>query len=172
MVDIDAGSNATARLAYKKVLRKLLPLLGVVFIAAVAIAILSLTSVGAILGIWLLVRWAFLAQAVVLDDASGLSSLRRSAKLVRGNWWRAGSLLLFVTVIALLLGPLIGVLLLFATSTSFNFINLISSVVFVFVLPFAAVASTYMYFDLRVARDRDEETAEAAADVLPSEAPS
>jgi hypothetical protein len=172
MVEIDAERKASARAAYREVLPKVGPLLGVALIAAVFIALVSFTSIGVFLGIWLVVRWAFLAQAVVLDDTSGFSGLRRSAQLVRGNWWRAASLLVFVTLIALLLGPLIGVLLLFVTSASFNFINLISSVVFVFVLPFAAVASTYMYFDLRVAKRRDEETAEAAGDVLPAEAPS
>jgi hypothetical protein len=169
MLDIDAGRKASARAAYRKVLPKIGPLLGVTLLAAVFLALVSFTSIGVFLAIWLVVRWAFLAQAVVLDDASGLSCLRRSSHLVRGNWWRAASLLFFVTVIALLLGPLIGMLLLFVTSASFNFINLISSVVFVFVLPYAAVASTYMYFDLRVARRRDEEAVEAAGDVLPAE---
>jgi hypothetical protein len=65
----------------------------------------------------------------------------------------------------------VGTLLLFASSASFNFINLISGAVYVFVLPFAAIASTYLYFDLRVAKQFEEESAEAA-DLLPVEAPS
>jgi hypothetical protein len=170
MVDIDAGTRASARHAYGRLLSKLLPLLGVVLIAAVIIALLGLTSIGVLLGIWLIVRWAFLAQVVVLEDLAALGALRRSGQLVRGNWWRVASLLLFGTVIALALGPLVGTLLLFATSASFNFINLISSVVYVFVLPFAAVASTYMYFDLHVARQLEGETAETN-DVLPVQAP-
>jgi hypothetical protein len=170
MVDIDAGRKATARAAYGKVLPRVAPLLGVVLIAGVTLAILTLTSLGVILAVWLLVRWAFLAQAVLLDGAAGLSGLRRSAQLVRRNWWRVASLILFVTVIALLLGPLLGVLLLFATSASFNFINLVSGVVYVFVLPYAAIASTYMYFDLRVARQQAEQAGESE-DVLPVEVP-
>jgi hypothetical protein len=166
MVEIDAGRKAGARAAYKRVLPKLGPLLGVVLLAAVGIALVSLTSIGTLLSIWLLVRWAFLPQVVVLERTPGLVALRRSSRLVRGNWWRAGSLLLFVTVIALLLGPLVGTLLLFATSASFNFINLVSGVVYVFVLPYAAIAMTYMYFDLRVAKNLEETTAEAG-DVLP-----
>jgi hypothetical protein len=171
MVGIDAGRNAGAMAAYKKVLPKLGSLLGIALIAAVIIALVGLTSVGVPLGIWLIVRWAFLAQAVVLEEASGISGLRRSSALVRGNWWRVASMLLFVTVIALLLGPLVGTLLLFISSASFNFINLISSVVYVVVLPFAAIASTYMYFDLRVAKRHDDETVEPA-DLLPVEASS
>jgi hypothetical protein len=171
MVDIDAGRKPSARAAYRKVLPRLLPLLGGVLIAVVLIAILSLIPVGILLAAWLLVRWAFLAQVVVLEEASALTALRSSARLLQGNWWRVASLLLFVTIIALLLGPLVGTLLLFATSASFDFINLIAGVVYVFVLPFTAIASTYMYFDLHVARKYEEQTAETA-DVLPVEPPS
>lgn len=139
--------------------------------AAVILAVVSLTSVAVLLAVWLLVRRAFLAQVVVLEATFGLSALRRSGRLVRGNWWRVASMLLFVTVIAVLLGPLVGTLLLFVSSASFNFINLISGAVHVFVLPFAAIASTYLYFDLRVAKQYEEGSAEAA-DLLPVEAPS
>jgi hypothetical protein len=76
-------------------------------------------------------------------------------------------MLLFVTTIALLLGPLVGTLLLFVTNESFDFINLVSGVVYAFVLPYAAIASTYLYFDLRVAKQHGAETDEG--DVLPAE---
>jgi hypothetical protein len=170
MVDLDAGRNTSAFAAYKRVLPKLGSILGVVLIAAVIIGLVALTSIGLLLGIWLIVRWAFLAQVVLLEDVSGLAALRRSTHLVRGNWWRAASMLLFVTVIALLLGPLIGTLLLFVTNASFNFINLVSSVVYAVVLPYAAIASTYLYFDLRVAKQHEAESAQEG-DVLPAEAP-
>jgi hypothetical protein len=57
-------------------------------------------------------------------------------------------MILFITLIALLLGPLVGVLLLFITSASFNFINIVSGVIYAMVLPYAAIATTYLYFDL------------------------
>jgi hypothetical protein len=55
--------------------------------------------------------------------------------------------------LAFLLGPLVGTLLLCVTS--FNFINIVSSVVYAVVLPYAAIASTYLYFDLRVAKHHE-----------------
>jgi hypothetical protein len=87
---------------------------------------------------------------------------------VRGNWWRVAALVLFVTIIALVLGPLVGTLLLFVTTASFNFVNLIAGVVECVVLPFAAIATTYMYFDLLVAQQSEGDIAEAG-DVLPIE---
>jgi hypothetical protein len=167
MVDIDAGRDARALDAYKKVLPKIGPILGVGLIVALIIALLGSTFIGLLLGVWLIVRWAFFAQVIVLEDVSPVGALHRSARLVRGDWWRVGSMLLFVTSIALLLGPLIGTVLLFVSSASFDFVNLISSVVYAVVLPYAAIASTYLYFDLRVAK-RQAETYEAD-DVLPAE---
>jgi hypothetical protein len=167
MVDIDAGREAGALAAYKKVLPKIGPILGVGLIVAVIIALLCSTFIGVLLAVWLVVRWAFFAQVIVLEDVSPVGALHRSARLARGDWWRVASMLLFVTTIALLLGPLIGTLLLFVTSASFDFVNLISSVVYAVVLPYAAIASTYLYFDLRVAKQQAE--TDEADDVLPAE---
>src|SRR5262249_5985640 len=46
MVDIDAGVKPGARAAYRRVLSKLGPLLGVAVVAALVIAVLGLTTVG------------------------------------------------------------------------------------------------------------------------------
>jgi hypothetical protein len=53
-----------------------------------------------------------------------------------------------------LLGPLVGALLLFLTSASFDVVNLVSDFVYVFSLPFAALATTYLYFDLLARQPR------------------
>lgn len=170
MVEIDAGRNINALAAYRKGLPRLRSLLGAALFAAVLIAIVSFTAVGIVLSVWLIVRWALLAQVVALEDVPARSALHRSARLVRGNWWRVASLVLFVIVIALLLGPLVGTLLLFVTSASFDFINLVSGLVYAIVLPFAAIATTYLYFDRLVAERHERETAETG-DVLPADVP-
>jgi hypothetical protein len=170
MVELDAGREATALGAYREALSRLGSLLGAVLVAAFVVGIFGLTGIGLLISIWLLVRWALFAQATALEDASALGALRRSGRLVQGNWWRVGSLMLFVTVIALLLGPLCGTLLLFVTHASFDFINLVSSVVYAVVLPYVAIATTYLYFDLRVAKQHEAEATEAG-EVLPVEAP-
>lgn len=170
MVELDAGREASALEAYRKTLSRLGWLFGAVLLSALIVVILGLTGLGLLLGVWLLVRWALFAQVIVLEDKASISALHGSSQLVRGNWWRVGSLMLFVTVIALLLGPLCGTLLLFVTHASFDFINLVSSVVYAVVLPYVAIATTYLYFDLRVVKQRVAET-EEADEVLPVEAP-
>ncbi len=133
------------------------------------VGIFGLTGLGFLLSVFLLVRWVLLAQMIALEDASARGALRRSSRLVQGQWWRVASLILFVTVVALLLGPLCGTLLLFVTHASFDFINLVSSVVYAVVLPYVAIATTYLYFDLRVAKQHEESP--EAAEILPVEAP-
>jgi hypothetical protein len=169
MVEIDGGRDIRAWTAYRRTLPKLGSLLRTVLLVAVALTIVSFTAIGALLAAFLIVRWSLLAQVLVLEDTSGATGLHRSAQLVRGGWWRVASMILFVTVIALLLGPLVGTLLLFISSASFDFINLVSGVIYAIVLPYAAIATTYLYFDLRVAREEDAATAERG-DVLPEEA--
>jgi hypothetical protein len=73
-----------------------------------------------------------------------------------------------VTGAGLLLGPLIGTLLLFATNASFDFVNLVSALVYVVALPFVAITTTYLYFDLLVRRQREEED-RTGTDVVPAE---
>ena len=62
----------------------------------------------------------------------------------------------------------IGALLLLVTTASFNVINVIAAVVYVFALPLAAITQTYLYFDLRVEEKLAPAEAVATA-VLPAE---
>ena len=170
IVEIDEGRDGGALAAYRKALPKLPGVLATVLAAAIAFVLASLTAIGALIAVWLLVRWSFFAQAVALEARSPRGALRRSARLVQGNWWRVASLLVFITAIALLLGPVAGTLLLFVTDASFYFVNVVASVVYAAVLPFAAIATTYLFVDLRLAHARESEAAEAA-DVLPADEP-
>jgi hypothetical protein len=52
-------------------------------------------------------------------------------------------------VTAFLLGPIAGVVVLFPISSSLAVINLISSLVYAFVVPYAGIALTLLCFDLR-----------------------
>jgi hypothetical protein len=149
--------------AYRIVLADWRPLLGAIGLAAVVVAVLALTTVGVLVAIWLVVRWSVTAQAVVLEGRGARAALRRSSHLVRGNWFRVATLTLFVTLIAYLLGPLAGALLLFVTSASFNFVNVVSALIDAFALPFVAIATTYLYYELAL---REQDRAELAEEVV------
>jgi hypothetical protein len=156
--ELDAGRRVTAFSAYREVA----PRLGVLVLAFVIVAavtvVLSLSVVLVPVAAFLLVRWSLLGAVVGLEGGTAVSALRRSAALARGHWWRTASILL-VLVVALLLGPVVGGFVLVFTGAAFDLVNMIAALVYVAALPFAAVVSTYLYFDLR-------ERQEAAADAL------
>jgi hypothetical protein len=168
MVELDNGREVSARRAYSLARSRVQPMLFALVCAALLIALLNLTVFGLALGTWLAIRWSLLAQVAVLEDDPSRGLLRRSSRLVRRHWWRVASVTLFVTGVGLLLGPLIGTLLLFATNASFDFVNLVSALVYVVALPFVAITTTYLYFDLLVRRQREEED-RTGTDVVPAE---
>lgn len=48
------------------------------------------------LGVWLAIRWVFIVQALVWEDADVMQAFSRSTYLVEGFWWRVfGVMLLF-----------------------------------------------------------------------------
>jgi hypothetical protein len=165
VVELDAGREIGPGTAYRMFVPRLRPLLAALITAAAVVAVCELTGIGLVVGVWLAIRWSLLAQAVILDDPE--HPLRRSADLVHGHWWRTASITLFVTGIGLLLGPLAGTCLLFLSSASFDFVNLVSGLIYVVTLPLVAITTTYLYFDLAV-RHRLE-ASEPVEAVLPAE---
>jgi len=166
MVELDEGREITPLGAYRLVVPHLRRLVRALLLAALVIAILDVTVVGFVVSFWLLFRWVLIPQVVVLERPA--HPLRRSAQLVRGHWWLVASITVVMTGGGLILGPVIGTLLLLLTSASFNLINLVAAIVYVFALPLAAITQTYLYFDLRV----EEKLAPAEAvptAVLPAE---
>jgi len=153
LTDLAAGRRAGARAAYRAVLRRPLPLVRALAIAVVAQVVLDLTLVLIPVAIFLLVRWALLGVIAGVEPEGKGGLLRRSAVLIHGNWWRAATIVIGVTGLALLLGPVLGGLVLVGTSAAFNVVNLISAIVYVAALPFAAIAVTYLYYDLRLRRE-------------------
>lgn len=169
MAELDEGRTITAMGAYRLVRRKVAPLVTALLKAALFVALLSLTVVGLPLAIWFLVRWSLLAQVVALEDHPSRGALRRSAQIVRRHWPRTASVALLVAGVGLALGPFIGTLMLLLTSASFNVVNLVAGLIYVFTLPFVAVVTTYLYFDL-IVREALAPAQSARRAVLPAEA--
>ena len=55
-----------------------------------------------------------------------------------------------VDVLAIMSGPILGVILLLLTSQSLTFINLTGSIVYALTVPMAAIALTLYWFDLQI----------------------
>ena len=67
-----------------------------ILLAAVGVALGLLLLV--IPGIYLAVRWFFVPQAVVVENARGPAALRRSRELTSGTWWRTFGIILLANL--------------------------------------------------------------------------
>ena len=166
LVELDGERDVSAPDAYRFALRRLRPLLATV--AIVSLIWVALTTTGFLIpiAIWLAVRWSLLAPVVELDDLSRRAALRRSGELVHGHWIRVGSLVGLSTAIALVAGPLLGTILIFASNSSLALLNLVAGVVYAFTLPYVAIVTSFVYMDVRTRRELE---VEEAVDELPAE---
>jgi hypothetical protein len=105
--------------------------------------------IGIPFAVYYFIRMSLFAQACVLEDQTAIASLRASARLIRGHWWRTLGLTVLIDAIAVLSGPLLGVLILLLTARSLTFIDITGSIVYALVVPYAALALTLYYFDLQ-----------------------
>jgi hypothetical protein len=103
-------------------------------------------------GVWLLVSLYFASQAVVAEGHSPMDAVRRSRELVRGQWWRVfGIGVLFSVMIGVITSIVAGGADAVAESADRQVISLLGTMLAdVFAIGFTAVASTLVFFDLRV----------------------
>ncbi|GGY97560.1 hypothetical protein CP967_21200 [Streptomyces nitrosporeus] len=137
----------------------------------VALAFLGLVAAAVVL-LWLMVRFALAAPALMLERQPVLTSLRRSAKLVRGAWWRTFGVLaltyLLILVVTMVIAVPFGVLAValesggpaefLSGSTDFGWSFLIVTgigevVVATLAYPFAAGVMALLYIDQRIRRE-------------------
>ena len=166
--ELDEGRPVTARAALVRALRKGWTLLGALVIAALVIGLLSLTVFAVVVSAYLIVRWSLLAQATMIGDGTTAGPLRQSMRITRGHFWRTASVTVFASIVCLLIGPLVGTALLFATNASFTLLNMVSALIDAALSPLIAITTTYLYFDLEVRKSLPEGD-RAHVDVLPAE---
>jgi hypothetical protein len=165
LVEIDAGRATGPVRAYRLAADSIVPLLGALAVAAVVVTLLGTSVFLLPVAIWLAVRWALVAPVAELEGLRAGETLRRSGRLVRPQWLKVATLALVGAALALAAGPLVGALLIVATSAPLWILNLVAGVVYALAMPFVALVTAYVYFD---ARARDE-LAEREPDRLPAE---
>jgi hypothetical protein len=166
LAELDAGRPVSPLRAYRMAIDAIRPLLGALVVAALLISICVTTIVLVPIAIWVAVRWALFVPAIELEGSSALPALRRSGRLVRHGWLKVASLIVVGGALAIVAGPVLGALLIFATSVPLALINVISGLVYAVAMPFVALTSVYVYFDMRV---REELGSEHGPEQLPAE---
>lgn len=156
---IEGGGRPDALEAFRGMVARLWSL-GWAWLRVLVVAgLLTLSIVGIPLAVVYLVRKVVLTQACVLEDLRATPALRRSSELVAGHGPRVLAISALVNVTAFLLGPIVGVAVLFLTSGSLAVINLISSLVYAVVVPYAGIAITLLFYDLRRRKAGEEPVA-------------
>ena len=146
---IEGGDHPDALDAYRGVLPRA-DSLGWAWIRVIVVAgLLVITIVGIPIAIVYLVRKSVTTQACVVEDLHASAALRRSSELVRFHGPRVFAIAALVNVTAYLLGPIVGILVLFLTPSPLGIVNLVSSLVYVLVMPYAGIALALLFYDLR-----------------------
>ncbi|MFE9024522.1 hypothetical protein ACFYNL_39070 [Streptomyces sp. NPDC007808] len=146
-----------------------------------ALAVLGVLGAG-IVALWLWFRFSLASPALMLEKQGILKSLSRSAKLVRGSWWRVFGIQLLATIIANIVAAIVVIPFTFlggavsgegATSFvegttdfgwTFLIISGIGSVIgSMITFPISAGVTVLLYIDQRIRREAlDLELARAA----------
>jgi hypothetical protein len=117
-------------------------------LASAGISLMAITVVGLPFAIWKLVGWSFVGQEVLFTDKSLRESFRASSDLVRGRWWHAVRVVVFLAALLFVAGPVLTLGLIF-TPLPFLVINLLGALIFSLLIPYAAIGQTLLYFDLQ-----------------------
>ncbi len=128
------------------------PIFFAVLLAAVGIALGLVLLI--VPGIFLFVRWFFVPQAVVLENARGPEALSASGRVVDGFWWRVFGIVILANLAAtvpnLLLIEPFGAIARSADRAVWGLVGQIAAETVT--TPFVALVSTLLYFDLRARR--------------------
>ena len=166
LVEIDAGRRVGPLRAYRLAFDSVAPLFGALLVATIVVSVLASSIYLLPIAVWLAGRWALIAPVIELERVSALGALHRSGELVRGRWLKVATLIVVGGALALVVGPLIGVLLILGTDAPFWLVNVVAGLFYAVTMPFVAITTAYVYFD---ARARRESAGEEAATVLPTE---
>ena len=140
------GESPTARRCFKEGFRHGGRLLLALLIVYGTVGGLLLIVFAIPLAIYVSIRWIFFPQAIILDGASSaLSAIRLSGHRVSGNWIRTFARTIIFQLLAVLPGPLVGILLLVLGKTSVQLTNLISGVILAFTVPLSVIGLTMIY---------------------------
>jgi hypothetical protein len=74
--------------------------------AGIALAVLGGIGAGTV-ALWLMIRFSLASPALMLEKQGVLKSMSRSAKLVRGSWWRVFGIQLLAAIIANIISAII-----------------------------------------------------------------
>ncbi|MEZ5076856.1 MAG: hypothetical protein R2725_05380 [Solirubrobacterales bacterium] len=153
---VESGEASGFRACWRGTRQRFWRVVGADLLAKIGVILLTLTVIGIPFAIWKYVSWTFVQQEVLFTDKSFREAFRGSSKLVRGRWWHTVWVAGFLGVIAVVAGPVLTLGLIF-TALPLTWINLLGSLIFALMIPYAGVGRTLLYFDLQVRASEEPE---------------
>jgi len=154
-VTVLGGKTLRVARVYKAGARAFLPVVAgtlavglVIMLLVVPVAVLPILGLLILpLAVFLLVNWSLLVQVLVDEGGGPLKALGRSRQIVRGQWWRTLGINLAIVLLSFLPGFLLG-----RVTAPFDQLwlsALAGAVAGAVISPFAGIAQTLLYADLR-----------------------
>jgi hypothetical protein len=151
---VESGESSGYRACWRGVRERFWRVVGAELLAKIGVLLLSLTVIGIPFAIYKYVAWSFVQQEVLFTDKSFRAAFRGSSALVRGRWWHTVWVAGFLGVVAIAAGPVLTLGLIF-TALPLTWINLLGSLVFALMIPYAGIGRTLLYFDLQARADEE-----------------
>jgi hypothetical protein len=150
-----AGQPASFRACWRGMRQRFWRIVAALLLATLGISLMFLSVIGIPFGIWKLVGWSFVGQEVLFTEKSLREAFRGSSELVRGRWWRAVRVVVFLVALLFIAGPVFTLGLIF-TPLPFLLINLLGALIFALLLPYAVIGQTLLYFDLQARAEEEQ----------------
>ncbi|MFI5694589.1 hypothetical protein ACIA58_22240 [Kribbella sp. NPDC051586] len=144
---LDRDVPVSAAFTWHDIRSRARPLAAVAVRYFVVIAVLTLIVATIPVAIYYAASRAFAIPAVMAEQVSASTALKRSRLLVKRRWWRTAGPLAIIVGLGLSVGPIAGIVLLLATDLRPALINVVSSLLFAVAMPLVAAAVVYLYFD-------------------------
>jgi len=163
--------------AYRKIVRRFLPLLGTILLTGMIISAVLLACIflgffmlmaggqggfivvlpGVILFIILWIWFAFIPQTVIIEGEGGVSAMKRSKYLVKGYFLKAFALIILVFIAVSLISGITS----YGVQKAFVFLGQYgiylakgtANVLSVLLEPFRIAAMTLLYYDFRIRKE-------------------
>ena len=147
---MDRGDLVDVRLAFGDLWHRLPHLAIPRLLAIIVVSVLGLTILALPLAFRQAVRWMFLEQAVFLDGANWKQAPGVSSATVARDWWWSAAATASLMLFGIVFAPAIGIaVLLLAKSVPLLYVNILSSALYVALVPYIAIALSLVYFDLK-----------------------
>ncbi|MGE0538605.1 MAG: Vps62-related protein [Dehalococcoidia bacterium] len=147
--ELDAGHRPAALDGYRAVWTHLRALLWSRLKALGIVSLLLISVVGIPFAVIRMIRWLFVEQAIMIDDAGSQTALAASARVVKGRWWRTLASAVVLGFIGLMTGPVVAITMLILFEPPAELVNVVSSAIYALMLPLVFIALTQLYTNLK-----------------------